>query len=186
MSRRRPTIPPRTRIFLGCEGASEYGYATLLDQLLRESAKLHVTLQRAILQPGAGDPLELIKRASVVAEQLERRHGRFAHRGVLMDRGTPEKSAEATAFAQTEDLDIIWQEQGHEELLLRHLPGCGSLRPHARDALATLRDHWPEYRKAMAARDLARRIGIAGVRQACSGHASLRAFLVSIGFDANG
>jgi hypothetical protein len=36
MSRRRATIPPRQRIFLGCEGESEQGYGALLSRLAEE------------------------------------------------------------------------------------------------------------------------------------------------------
>ncbi|MGF6178636.1 hypothetical protein ABIE33_006956, partial [Ensifer sp. 4252] len=60
MSRRRPQhIQPRRPVYIGCEGRSEVGYASLLQDLIRE-ANLAVHLHIDELGPGAGDPLSRV------------------------------------------------------------------------------------------------------------------------------
>jgi hypothetical protein len=49
---RRPTIIPRTPIFLGCEGQSEVGYGALLNRLVRELAHVHLHIHVEVLQSG--------------------------------------------------------------------------------------------------------------------------------------
>jgi len=56
MTRRRPHIPLRTPIYIGCEGASESNYAAVLRDLARDrDLPVHLTIEE--LAPGAGDPL---------------------------------------------------------------------------------------------------------------------------------
>ncbi len=62
MRRRPPHIPVRRQIYIGCEGASEVGYAAILQDLANATA-LPVYLKIEELGPGAGDPLARIEMA---------------------------------------------------------------------------------------------------------------------------
>ena len=58
---RRPRVPRRKRIFVGCEGESEQGYAALLQRFAEErGAAVHAD---AKVVPRAGNPLTLVSRA---------------------------------------------------------------------------------------------------------------------------
>ena len=78
MSRRRPNIPQRKRVFLGCEGESEASYGALLGWLADEPPPLDVHIEPRVLQPGAGDPLELVRRAIDLIGRIERCRTRSA------------------------------------------------------------------------------------------------------------
>jgi hypothetical protein len=181
MRRRIARIPQRRPIYLGCEGRSEAGYGALLNRLALER-QVHIHIHAESLQPGAGDPLALVEKAVQRIRHLERARAPFAVTAVLLDVGAPQKNAEAIALAQQNGIGhMIWQAPDHEALLLRHLPGCDTLRPPAGASLGVLRQNWPNYEKGMAAQQLAQRLGFDHVRQACQVEQELRAFLTAIG-----
>jgi len=181
MRRRPPHIPQRRRIFLGCEGYSEHGYGTLLARIARE-ARIHVHIDARVLQPGAGDPRALVEKAAQIIAHNETHRERFEIKAVLLDLGSPEINAAATTRAEQHGIDfLIWQSPDHEALLLRHLPGCQQQRPPRRHTLATLQRQWGEYEKPMSAQNLAVRISLNEIRQACAVEPNLRAFLTAIG-----
>ena len=75
MTRRRPPyIPLRRQIYIGCEGASEVGYAALLQDFAR-AAGLAVYLKIEELGPGAGDPLARIEMAVRHRSAASKAHG---------------------------------------------------------------------------------------------------------------
>jgi hypothetical protein len=45
MSRRRPSIARRKRVFLGCEGKSEAGYGGLVAQIGRDSGTVFIDVK---------------------------------------------------------------------------------------------------------------------------------------------
>jgi hypothetical protein len=185
MSRRRPIIPPRKPIFVGCEGASEAGYAALVGRIARDEPEIHVHVHVELLQPGAGDPFELVERAIAVIREIERRRTAFAIKAVLLDRGAPDKTAAAIRRAREARIHhLVWQDPDHEALLLRHMPDCQQLRPPAGASFRELLRHWPDYEKGMSAQRLAQRIGIEHIRLACTVEAELRDLLVGIGLIA--
>ena len=161
-ARRRAARPQRTRIFIGCEGESEQGYATLL-QRAADAVGRFVHLDAVVLQPGGGDPCALVEEALKRVWQRERQHGdRYAYRFVLLDADKlgqqRQRDARAEALADGV-LNLIWQQPCFEATLLRHLPECLQLRPPlTADALVQLRQRWPDYRKPMPAIRLATRI----------------------------
>ena len=63
MTRRRiPHRPQRRPVYIGCEGASESGYAALLQDFLNDGGlAVHLTIDE--LSPGAGDPLARVELA---------------------------------------------------------------------------------------------------------------------------
>jgi hypothetical protein len=189
MKRRHATIPPRRRIFLGCEGESEQGYGALLTRIA-EGLALHLAPQVVLLRPGGGDPLALVRLAIAKSREEERKRGAFSIKAVLLDQDklgqSPERDGLLYDEAARNELHLIWQEPSHEALLLRHLPGCQNLRP-ATTLLAQqeLLRRWPEYRKPMSSMRLASRIGVDEVTAACGVEPSLCDFLRRCGLLPN-
>jgi hypothetical protein len=185
--RRRPIIPQRRRIFLGCEGESERSYGALLNQVALEERNLHIALDLELLRPGGGDPLALVELACRLIERKESNHGLFRQKAILLDSDKLELSPirDQTMFdlANREGIRLIFQRPTHEALILRHLDGRQQRRPQtAADALASVRREWPAYEKPMSAMRLAERLTDTHIVQACQVEPELRAFLIELGF----
>jgi hypothetical protein len=169
---------------LGCQGESERSYGTFLHQLVAERGDLHI--EAVLLQPGAGDPLATVERAYQIVSRKEREYGSpYIVRAVLLDRDqyglSPERDQGIQALVIAGKLTLIWQHPCHEGLLLRHIEGCGTLRPAtAMDAMARLRARWADYEKALPSRYLLTKIGLSHLQNACLFEAELRAFLTAI------
>ena len=176
----------RRRIFIGCEGESERSYAALLQKLLDARAR-RFHLDAVVLNPGAGDPHELVRRAIARASHLAERHGAHAFRAVLRDADRHDAASllgrRTTELAHESDMALIWQEPCHEALLLRHLRGCRDLRPSTSpEALKVLLRHWPAYRKAMPAVSREAMLDEAAVLRAAEVEPALRSLLRFVGF----
>jgi hypothetical protein len=182
----RPTIRPRTRIYLGCEGESEQSYGKRLNQIADDTG-LNLHLDCDVLRPGGGDPLMLVQLSISRILEKTRRRGPFAHCGLLIDRDklglNPAWAVQVNTLGTEHKLHIIWQDTCHEAFLLRHLAEQGNKRPPTNDlALQALTRIWPDYRKAMPAVELASRIDRAAVLRAAAVEVDLRDFLQLIGF----
>ncbi len=182
MSRLRPQ---RTRIYFGCEGQSEQSYGKRLNEIA-DAAGLYLHFDNDLLQPGGGNPLELIKLAIVRIAHKRKTRGEFAHRTILLDRDklaeNPTWEPQIARLAKENQLHCIWQDSCHEAFLLRHLAGQSAARPPGSAiAVQALKDAWPEYSKGMAATELAVRIDLNAVRRACQVEAGLADFLKRIG-----
>ena len=180
---RRPQIPQRRRVFVGCEGESERGYIVRLGQLLDERG-CHVHLDPVLLR--GGDPLSLLRRAEKGIRRGERR-GAYEIRAALLDHDrvgqSPTRDSDIDALASKLRLTIIWQRTCHEALLLRHLPDCAALLPGTtEDAGRRLAQCWPGYSKPMSARDLRSQIDMDAVERARKVESELDAFLKSLGW----
>jgi hypothetical protein len=161
---------------------SEFGYGALLDRLAREVGTVHLHIHSEILQPGAGDPLALVRRAVERIADLERRRVPFIVKAILLDRGSAQKTAAAARHARQNGIHhVIWQEPDHEGFLLRHLPGCHQRRPPRGASLTAIREEWPGYEKGMSAQALVERIDLDLVRVACIEEHDLRLFLQRLG-----
>lgn len=182
----RRFIPQRRRLFVGCEGESEQGYVALLARLIEE-VQVAVHLDAVLLQPGGGDPLALMEQAAARADERERRRGDpYERRFVIIDDDklgqTPERDQRIVGVAAAAGLQIVWQRPCHEALLLRHLEGCGQLRPPSTPiARQQLGARWPDYGKAMPAARLAQRLDRAAVVRAAAIEPELAIFLLQIG-----
>jgi hypothetical protein len=151
MSLRRPFIPQRTPIFVGCEGESERSYVKLL-QGIADGQLLSLHLDAVVLQPGGGDPCAIVELALRKLNAKRRIRGNtYRAKIVLLDdeRGNlPQRDARAIALAKEGDLQLFWQSPCHEAVLLRHLEHCTTLRPPTTAlAQAALRERWPAYDK---------------------------------------
>lgn len=182
---RRPTIKPKTPLFLGCEGESEQAYGQLLNDLL-QAAGHPVHLEVVNLSPGAGDPVSRLRRAGQEIARRRQRRSEFARRAVLLDldqvQNDHQRRQQAELLANQLDIRIIWQDPCHEALLLRHIDGFAQHRPPTTQTSdAALHAAWPHYRKPMTKILLARRINLADVRRAASVEPVLAAFLHDVG-----
>ncbi|MDX8510536.1 RloB domain-containing protein [Mesorhizobium captivum] len=184
MRRRGIIIPPRTPIFLGCEGESEQAYGQFLNDAIREAGQpFHIEVVN--LNPGAGDPLARIKRADQEITRRSKRRAEFRFKAVLMDFDQVEhdhqKHHQVETLAAAHNISIIWQRPCHEAFLLRHFEGHNNHCP-ATPALAraALLEVWPEYKKPMTSLQVSRKISIAGVRRVANSDAMLETFLRQI------
>lgn len=183
MNRRRPTIPQRKPIFIGCEGESEQGYAGFLQDLIHE-ADLRVHLNVEVLR--AGDPLARIELAIKKLEHARKKRVNFTDRFVFLDTDQLALSADrahrARELAAANGISVIWQEPCFEALLLRHFAGRIGHRPLTNPATeAALRQEWPQYQKPMSRAELARMIDRAAVMRAAGVENDLLALLRCIG-----
>jgi RloB-like protein len=172
MRPRRPIIPQRTPIFVGCEGESEQAYGQILNDLLRE-AKRPVHLEVVNLNPGAGDPFARLRKAEQEIIRRRQRRSEFRLQVVLMDSDQVDTDSkrwqQAERCAQDLGIRIIWQEPCHEAMLLRHLDGFACNRPlTSGTAQAILKAAWPDYRKPMTKIQLAQRIDLSAVQRAAT------------------
>ncbi|RAI33195.1 hypothetical protein CH338_22965 [Rhodoplanes elegans] len=157
------------------------GYGALLNRFARDK-DVHIHIHVEPLQPGAGDPFELVRRAVQRVGDIERRRESFACKALLIDIGEPDKMAAATRLASQAGIShLIWQVPDHEALLLRHFDGCQDHRPPKGESMAALRRRWPEYRKGSSASQLSERIPFESLVRVCAVEARLRDFVIAIG-----
>jgi len=184
MKRRRGSIAPRRRIFLGCEGSSEHAYGTLLSRLARDQPDVHVHIDVVRLNPGAGDPLALVERGLREVVRRERSRVPYALKALLLDHDkmghAPERDGQVPARAREGELLLIWQQPVHEGFLLRHLDGCEALRPPKDRCLVRLQREWPAYTKPMTADKLGERIALTEIERASAVEPDLLGFLRAI------
>ena len=183
MKTRRPFIPQRKPIFIGCEGESEQSYSGYLQDLIHEAA-LHVHLTVEVLK--AGDPLSRIELAVSKLTQLRKTRGYFPDRFVFLDTDQLALSADranrARQLAAAHDIRIIWQEPCFEAVLLRHFEGRALHRPPTNQAAQNgIVQLWPEYKKPMSRADLARKIDRQAVMRAAEAEEDLMALIRCIG-----
>lgn len=181
-----PRFPQRKRIFVGCEGESERGYAALLSRLLEQRHR-RMHFDSIVLRPGGGDPCGLIETAIRKVRRAESRFGRYHKKVLFLDRDrlgqSTARDTQGLQVAQESGLHLVWQDPCHEALLLRHLTGCEQLRPPTSAlALTRLMTFWPDYKKPMSATRLGQRIDVSAVRQAAAVEQALKAFLEDIDF----
>lgn len=181
---RRPIIPQRKVIFVGCEGASEVGYAGLLSDLASE-AGLHVHLATHDLG-SAGDPPTRVALAIRRIDHLRKTRIAPSARFILIDRDQaaldPAGALRAQQLAAAHQIEIIWQDPCFEAVLLRHLPNCANRRPAATQAAhQALVQRWPDYEKPLTRLRLAQRISRDDVFQAAAVEPGLKSLLNCIG-----
>jgi hypothetical protein len=171
MIRRRLAYrPQKKQIYIGCEGASEAGYAALLQDFVND-ADLAVHLKIDDLGPGAGDPLARVEMAVMRIAHHTKKRTAPAASFVLLDTDQlaldQQRGEKAKRLATDNKITLVWQDPCFEAVLLRHLPRRATHRPpdskRAGDALVK---EWPEYRKPMLRVHLATRIDMTAVQRA--------------------
>jgi hypothetical protein len=179
--RRPPFIQLRRPVYIGCEGASEVGYAGFLQDLIRE-ADLPVHLHVDELGPGTGDPLSRIEMAILRLKLLQKKRGAPKQRFALLDydqaERDPDRAARAIRLAVDNEIAIVWQRPCFEAVLLRHLVGkTGNSPPDTPGAIKALQKEWADYAKPMTRANLAKRIDRAAVLRAAAVEPELEALL---------
>lgn len=184
MPRERGQRTRRRRFFVGCEGASERGYAAFLQRLADESGlPVHLDIRRY----HGGDPLAIVQAAVRDLTTRRIRRGEYAGQAIFLDadrrNDVPDRTLLADRLILDNGFQAIWSQPVFECLLLKHVRGCDRLQP-ATSALAfqQLQGQWPENRKGMAARELRARFDRAAVARAAATVPQLRRFLDLIGF----
>ncbi|HMK90345.1 MAG TPA: RloB domain-containing protein [Methylocystis sp.] len=178
---RHAKIPQKSPVFLGCEGDSEQAYGQVLNALLHENER-QFFIQVVNLNPGAGDPLAMLRRAGKELERLGKSRAEYRLKFMLIDSDRvdrePERRRQAEEKAWKLDVSIVWQEPCHEAFLLRHIDGLSHKRPTTTaEAITTLRSRWPEYRKPMTRMQLAKRIDLDSLKRAAAVEPSLSSML---------
>ena len=181
MRTRRGHIQPRIRYFVGCEGESEQSYVQVLQRLCDTQGR-HVHLNAEPLRGG-----DALARLEIIERQMQRyeRRGTFAAKFALLDADqrvlAPERAAQADRLAASLGVTVIWQQPCHEALLASHFANAHRNPGSAEDALQYLQSLWPEYRKAMTARQVSQRIDFDGITRASGQNPELGRMLSAIG-----
>jgi hypothetical protein len=181
-------IPQRLRIFIGCEGASERGYAAWL-QRLADHVGLHVFLDSVVAGTGGGDPLAIVKESAKEADRRQRARGQYHEKWVILDEDkigeVPDRDAELWRISQKKGLLVLLQRWEHEALLLRHFPSCSTLRPPAGAAMARLLQEWPTYTKPQTAIQIEAKLSLEDAVRATTQEPKLLDLLKTIGLVPN-
>lgn len=173
----------RTRVFIGCEGASERSYIRWIQDLANERGLgLHLDAQIA----NGGDPLAIVQVSAKTLKKRQRAHGKYQASAVLLDSDrlgvSPQRDQQIASVAERSGLEVIWQEYDHEALLLRHFDGCRTLRPPRGQSQARLRQEWPQYSKPADATSLGERFQLSDLIEVFAVEPELRAFFARLGF----
>lgn len=168
----------RTRIFVGCEGASERSYVRWL-QMLADQAGLWVHLDPQIA--GGGDPLSIVTESISKLKAQERKKGRYRYRAILLDIDkigeSPNRDAQIAPLIAPLDITLLKQQYDHEGLLLRHFPRCHNLRPPKERSTIELRKRWPGYTKPVDAIALNHRFDHSSLENMFRGEPTFEVFL---------
>ncbi len=184
---RRSMRPRAKRVFVGCEGQSEQGYARLLQEFVND-AGVAINIKTRVWT-GAGDPLVLIQQALTLIKKDEQQPMRkYKGRFLMFDTDrlgqSHDRDRELEKLARKNDLVLVRQNLCFESVLLRHFAGHENDDPAtSSDALKRLQRVWPDYRKGMAAMDLSKRIDPGAVRRAANPrlNSGLHQLVVAIG-----
>jgi len=183
---RRPHIRQRRLAFIGCEGEGEVAYVALLNDLAK-TRDGPVAFKPYRLNPGAGDPVQLVNRAIQLRKQKQAKGSQFKVSAVLLDKDRlgqlHQGGEELRRTALNAKLLLVLQDPDHEGFLLRHLRGCEFRRPSPGTSLRELQRRWPEYQKGQSTRiKLAEQIAFEDIERVCRVEPGLRELLTRIGF----
>jgi hypothetical protein len=185
MTRRIPHRPQKRPVYIGCEGASEYGYAALLQDIINDAGRpVHLKIED--LGPGAGDPLARIELAVNRIAMLARKRVAPAAAFAILDTDQlaldRDRADRARRLAANNAITIVWLESCFEAVLLRPLPNRATHRPPSTQiAEETIAREWPGYKKGLSRAELAKRITLESVRQAAGVEPGLAGLLRELG-----
>ena len=184
MPRRTRVRNTRKRVFVGCEGESERGYAGFLWEIAEAlGLALHFDTQ---ICPG-GDHLAIVQRAVHTMERRTQQHGPFWKKAIFLD--GDRRGEKAVRTRQTDRIIAqsgllpIWSKPCLEALILRHFPECEHLNPPTSSlAYQELLHHWPGYGKPPSRSELRAKFDFDHVQRAAGTNPDLLRFLKEIGF----
>jgi len=180
-------VKRRRRLFVGCEGESEQGYAALLQRFADEQ-RVAVHAESKVIT-SAGDPLAIVNRAIEIAAQGERgSKPAYSARFLLLDTDllgqNPDRDAQIPGQVARHNFFLLRQNCCFEALLLRHIDGHDNDDPpNAAIAIKCLQAVWPKYRKGLPAQELRKRIALEDVQRSAQNprNADFRGFLDALG-----
>lgn len=187
MSRRRPYIPLRRPIYIGCEGDSELEYMSFLQSHVRA---MNLPIHMVAEVVSGGDPLSRVEHVVQRLDHLRRTRVAPPERYLFLDTDqtleSPQRAEQARRLAERNNINLIWQEPCFEAFLLRHFSGYETRRPMDKNTIArTLRRVWVDYQKPASKIELSRHIHIQDVLRASSVEPGLRDFLICLGLMQN-
>lgn len=163
-------IKRRKRLFVGCEGESEQGYAALL-QRFADDRKVAVHADAKVISR-AGDPLAIVERAIAMAEHGEKgSKPAYSARFVMLDTDligrNPGRDAKLDGLVAKHGFILLRQNCCFEAFLLRHIGGHETREPPNQEiALRDLKAVWLGYKKGLPALELCKRIAVEDVQRA--------------------
>tara|TARA_R110002074_G_scaffold348310_1_gene518768 strand:+ start:1070 stop:1642 length:573 start_codon:yes stop_codon:yes gene_type:complete len=184
---RRQKVRRRRRLFVGCEGESEQGYAALLQRFSDEQGGAVHAESRVV--PRAGDPLAIVERAIEMAAQGERgSKPAYSVRFLMLDTdllgNNPGRDAQIDGLVERHNFVLLRQNCCFEAFLLRHFVGhANDEPPTAAIALTRLQAVWPQYKKGFPAQELRKQIALEDVQRAAQSprNADFSSFLDAMG-----
>jgi len=175
----------RMRILVACEGASERGYGRWLQSIL-DSQDYYVHIESWLPGRGGGDYLSLVEESIAYIDREKRRDRPYKIMAILLDTtqkgDNPTRDNKAEMLARGKGIFVIWQDPDHEAFLLRHLPGCETLKPPVGRTMAKLLENVPTYKKGMPATELNRILNADCLKRAYGAETAFAAFLNEIGY----
>lgn len=175
--------PLRTRVFVGCEGRSEQAYVRWLQERADQRG---LCLYFDSADVSGGDPLSVVEKSIRICRHNEKFKGVYGAKLVLLDEDRighcKSRDAKIGPTIKKNGFGLIYQRFDHEALLLRHLPGCSTMRPPRGFSLERLLQHWPDYLKPATFLDLERRLTNECLVQALNVEPALKKALAQLGF----
>lgn len=183
MKRASQRRPQKSRIFVGCEGASERSYAAWLQILCNER---NVSVHLDIHDLGqAGSPIAAFERAGKIISREQKNKDKYSHKIILIDTdwlAETQQKTQCEEQARRLGLIIIWQHPCHEAFLLRHFLGCEHDQPATTaESISRLKQLWPDYKKNTSAHKIQQRLTIEGALSVAQNLPQFRDFLNIIG-----
>jgi len=178
----RPSIPQRTRVFVGCEGESEQGYSRFVAAVTVDRGK-PFAIDSHILK--GGDPLSRIESAvKIIAQEMDKR-GKYEFKFVFQDADQSgldaDRDRQAADLARKHDILMIWQEPDHEGFVLLHFDHTERRHPTTKaQSMAAVKKVWSSYEKASTAKQYASKLGLADLARAGQRHAGLNELLTAL------
>ena len=177
---RRYRVEPRRVIFIGVEGTSDRAFITFLQNCCDEKG-LHLHLNVGLGY--GGDSVVVVEEA---ARYLKRHFERqdISDKLVLLDsdriKQDIQAGRDARSVASKENLKIIFLHPNLEGLLLRLHEGHDRRRI-GNNAMAELRQVWPEYSKQLTADQLRQRFALSDLQRAARHDNELKRLLEILG-----
>lgn len=179
----RALIKPLKRVMVACEGKGEEAYTAVLGKIVK-SQGIPFHLDPVALNPGAGDPLALMRRAVQEKKKKEALRGPYSIKVALLDLdrviGNSQMHQQTEKLAKEHGIDIIWQDTCHEAVLLRHIDGYQTNRPPTTAvALQALKAVWDDYNKGWTQLDMVKHgIDIDAIKRAADVEPALASLLL--------
>lgn len=173
----------RTRIFVGCEGASERSYTKWLQNRADE---LGLLLHFDSFIAGGGDPFAIVESCMIECSRRQRIYGKYRARTVIFDSdklGAVDLRDQKIGPLLNKNLSSkIVQIFDHEDLLTAHFleaPKENPVKGKGKERLVKL---WKGYKKPADSRHLEKMLDVSSLQLGMTAISDLKDFLIPLGF----